>query len=94
LTDPATGKGSSDYAPFRDAGIPYAYFQAANWNLGNKKGSTQVDVRFGEKGVIRHTQYDTLEYLDTNFPGRVDEHLNLFISVLYNLLTQFEAPIR
>jgi hypothetical protein len=94
LTDPATGKGSSDYAPFQDAGIPYAYFQAANWNLGNKKGSTQVDVRFGEKGVIRHTQYDTLEYLDTNFPGRVDDRLNLFISVLYNLLIQFEAPIR
>jgi alkaline phosphatase isozyme conversion protein len=94
LTDPASGMGTSDYAPFRDAGIPFAYFQAANWNLGDKKGSTQVDVRFGDHGVIRHTQYDTLEYLDTNFPGRVDARLNLFISILYNLLTQFEAPVR
>jgi hypothetical protein len=93
LTDPASGKGSSDYAPFRDAGIPFAYFQTANWNIGDKKGSTQVDTRFGEKGVIRQTQYDTLEYLDEKFPGRVDEHLNLFISILFNLLTQFEVPI-
>jgi alkaline phosphatase isozyme conversion protein len=94
LTDPASGKGTSDYAPFRDAGIPYAYFQSSNWNLGDKKGSTQVDVRFGENGVIRHTKYDTLEYLDTNFPGRVDSRLNLFITIIFNLLTQFEAPKR
>jgi hypothetical protein len=94
LTDPASGKGSSDYAPFRDAGIPYAYFQTANWDLGDKKGSTQVDARFGDNGVIRHTKYDTLAYLDETFPGRVDGHLNLFISILYNLLTQFEAPVR
>ena len=94
LTDPASGKGSSDYAAFRDAGIPYALFQTTNWGLGDRKGSTQVDTRYGEHGVIRHTQYDTLAYLDTTFPGRVDEHLNLFISILYNLLTQFEAPLR
>ena len=93
LTDPASGKGSSDYAPFRDAGIPFAYFQATDWNLGDKKGSTQVDSRYGENGVIRNTKYDTLAYLDATFPGRVDDHLNLFISVLYSLLTQFEASI-
>ena len=94
LTDPATGKGSSDYAPFKDAGIPYAYFQTTNWTLGDQKGRTQVDPSYGEKGVIRNTQYDTLTYLDTTFLGRVDEHLNLFISILYNLLTQFEAPVK
>lgn len=88
------GKGSSDYAPFRDAGIPYAYFQAANWNLGDKKGSEQVDTRFGDHGVIRQTKFDTLAYLDDNFPGRVDERLNLFISIVFNLLTQYEAPIK
>ena len=92
LTDPATGKGSSDYAPFKDAGIPFAFFQSTNWTLGDQKGHAQVDPRFGEQGVIRHTKFDTLEYLDTTFPGRVDEHLNLFISVLFNLLTQYEAP--
>jgi Zn-dependent M28 family amino/carboxypeptidase len=94
LTDPKTGKGASDYAAFRDAGIPYAYFEATNWTLGDKKGHTQVDLRYGDHGVIRQTKYDTLDYLDTTFPGRVDQHLNLFISVLYNILIQFEVPFR
>jgi Zn-dependent M28 family amino/carboxypeptidase len=94
LTDPASGKGFSDYAPFRDAGIPYAYFQATDWNLGDKKGSTQVDPSYGDHGVIRNTKYDTLAYLDATFPGRVDDHLNLFISILYAVLTQYEAPVQ
>jgi alkaline phosphatase isozyme conversion protein len=94
LTNPENGKGSSDYAAFRDAGIPYAYFTTANWNLGDKKGQTQVDPRYGENGIIRHTKNDTLAYLDATFPGRVDAHLNLFISVLYNLLIHYEAQIR
>jgi alkaline phosphatase isozyme conversion protein len=93
LVDAGTGKGSSDYAPFRDAGIPYAYFQSSNWTLGDKKGKTQVDVSLGEHGVIRNTKYDTLEYLDATFPGRVDQRLDLFISILYNLLKHYEAPI-
>jgi alkaline phosphatase isozyme conversion protein len=94
LTDPKTGKGTSDYAPFRDAGIPYAYFQSTDWALGDKKGHTQVDPRYGDNGVIRHTKYDSLDYLDTTFPGRVDQHLDLFVSVLSNLLIQYEAPIQ
>jgi Zn-dependent M28 family amino/carboxypeptidase len=93
LTYPDTnGIGSSDYAPFQAVGIPYVYFDTTNWTLGDKKGTTQVDARYGENGVIRHTKYDTLTYLDATFPGRVDQHLNLFISVLYNLLMQYEAP--
>ena len=94
LADPASGKGSSDYAAFRDAGIPFAYFQTTNWTIGDKKGSTQVDPRFGEHGVIRNTKYDTLAYLDASFPGRVDNHLNLIISVLNAFLTQYEAPVQ
>ena len=90
FSNPANGIGSSDFAPFQAAGIPYAYFNTTNWTLGDKKGSTQVDPRYGENGVIRNTKYDTLTYLDATFPGRVDQHLNLFISVLYNLLTQYE----
>ena len=93
LTDPKTGKGSSDYAAFRDAGIPFAYFQSTDWSLGDKKGQTQVDPRYGDNGVIRRTKYDTLDYLDKTFPGRVDQRLDLFVSVLYNLLIQFEVPI-
>jgi hypothetical protein len=94
LTNPANSKGVSDFAAFRDAGIPYAYFSSADWTLGNKKGQTQVDTSLGENGVIRQTKYDSLAYLDATFPGRVDQHLNLFISIIYNFLTQYEAPIK
>ncbi len=94
LTDPKTGMGVSAYTPFRDVGIPYAFFESANWNLGSKDGKTQVDVRYGDKGVISGTKFDTIEYLDTNFPGRVDDHLNIFVSVLYNLLTQYQVPLQ
>jgi alkaline phosphatase isozyme conversion protein len=94
LNDPATGKGASDYSAFRDVGIPYAYFHSTDWNLGSKNGKTQVDASFGDHGVIRNTKYDTLEYLDQNFPGRVDEKLNLYVSILYSLLTQFEMTLQ
>jgi len=86
------GNGTSDYAAFHDAGIPFLYFEATNWSLGDQDGYTQVDPQFGDHGKIWHTRYDTLEYLDTTFPGRVDQHLDLFVNVLYNILTQYEAP--
>jgi len=92
LTYPDKGIGSSDYVPFQAAGIPYVYFNSTDWTLGDKKGTTQVDAKYGESGVIRNTKYDTLEFLDASFPGRVNQRLDLFISVLYNLLTQYESP--
>jgi alkaline phosphatase isozyme conversion protein len=88
------GSGVSDYAAFRDAGIPFVYFEATNWTLGDQDGYTQVDPQYGDKGKIWHTGYDTLEYLDTNFPGRVDQHLGLFVTVLYNILTQYEGSVQ
>ena len=93
LTFPDTkGIGSSDYAPFQAVGIPFIYFNSTDWSLGDKKGTTQVDTKYGEDGVIRHTRFDTLSYLDSNFPGRVDQRLNMYIAVVSNLLTQYEAP--
>jgi len=91
LTDPEDGSGSSDYAAFQEAGIPFVYFEATNWSLGDQDGYTQVDPQYGWEGEIRHTEYDTLEYFEATFPGRVEQRLNLFVTVLYNILTQFEA---
>ncbi len=88
LTD-EDGYGTSDHFPFQRIGIPYAYFEATNWDLGDEDGYTQVDPRYGENGYIWHTQYDNLDYLDKTFPGRVDEHLNLFVSVLQAILTGY-----
>ena len=92
LAYPDKGIGSSDYVPFQAVGIPYIYFNSTDWGLGDKNGATQVDAKYGENGVIRHTKYDTLDYLNASFPGRVEQRLDVFISVLYNLLTQYEAP--
>ncbi len=94
LSDPKTGKGASDYYAFQAIGIPYVFFQAADWTLGEKNGVTQVDPRYGDNGVISGTKFDTLDYLDTNFPGRVDKHLDLYISALYHFLTEYQAPLQ
>ncbi len=59
-------------------------------DFSEQDGYTQVDLKKGEKGEIWHTQYDTLEYLDKTFPGRVDEHLNAFSVLLYDVLTQYK----
>ena len=81
----------SDHAPFKAAGIPYTYLEATNWTLGNKDGYTQVSTKYGEGGEIWHTEYDTLEYINTTFPGRVQDRLHLFVTVLQAILTEYEA---
>ena len=82
----------TDYSPFQAAGIPFVFFESTDWNLGNKDGLTPVDPDYGEQGRIQHTLYDSINYIDTNFPGRIDRHLNLYVTLLYDALTQFQAP--
>lgn len=81
----------SDHAPFKNAGIPYAYFESTNWTLGEKDGYTQVSPEYGENGEIWHTQYDTLEYIEGTFPGRMQERLNLYVTLLEAILTTFDG---
>lgn len=78
----------ADYDAFEKAEIPFAYFEATNWDL-SPDAMTQVDPGFGVDGAIRHTQYDTIEYIDETFPGRINEHLNVFVTLLFDLLTQY-----
>jgi hypothetical protein len=80
----------SDHAPFKEAGIPYTYLESTNWTLGDQDGYTQVDPQYGEDGEIWHTKYDTLEYIDATFPGRVQERLALYVKILEAILTQFK----
>jgi len=80
----------SDHAPFWHAGIPYVYFEATNWTLGDLDGYTQVNLKYGEAGEVWHTQYDTIDYINTTFPGRMDEHLNLFSTLLVKILTEYQ----
>lgn len=79
----------SDHAPFKNAGIQYAYFESTNWTLGDKDGYTQVDPKYGVDGEIWHTEYDTLEYINETFPGRVQARLSLFVTVLEAILTEY-----
>jgi alkaline phosphatase isozyme conversion protein len=79
----------SDYAPFEHAGVPFVYFEATNWKLGNQDGYTQVDPKYGVKGEIWHTEFDNLGYIEQAFPGRIGDHLQLFAALLYEALTRY-----
>ncbi|MEW5941256.1 MAG: M20/M25/M40 family metallo-hydrolase [Chloroflexota bacterium] len=79
----------ADYGAFWDRGIPYIYFEATNWDLGDKDGYTQVDPKYGDEGEIWDTEFDTLVYIDATFPGRVDEHLRLFASALFAVCAEY-----
>ena len=83
----------ADYGPFQEAGIPFAYFEATNWDL-SAGGMVQVDRTLGQRGYIRHTKYDTVAYIDTTFPHRIDEHFEVCIALLYDVLTQWQSGAR
>jgi len=67
-------------------GIPFAYFEATNWNIGDKDGYKQTK----EHGRIFHTKKDTLEFLNEQFPGRIEERLSTFVQVLTYVLVSIE----
>ncbi|WP_415639847.1 M28 family peptidase [Paenibacillus lupini] len=70
---------ASDHVAFKYAGIPYGYLEATNWELGEMDGYTQTE----KDGEIWHTPKDTIDYIDTNYPGRIEEHLGSFTRLLY-----------
>jgi len=82
----------SDYDVFQKAGIPFVYFESTNWNLGQKDGMTQVDPGLAEAGVVRHTQFDTVDAITELFPGRIEQQFNLYVTLLYKTLTEFQYP--
>lgn len=77
-------------APFVKVGIPYGYFEATNWEIGELDGYTQTE----KDGEIWHTEKDTISYIEENYPGRIDEHLNTFSQVLSNLLKHMNPPCK
>lgn len=72
----------SDHAPFVEKGIPYGYFEATNWELGDLDGYTQTEI----DGEIWHTKKDTISYIEEKYPGRMKDHLSTFSQVLTDLL--------
>ncbi len=78
----------SDHASFKGSGIPYAYFEATNWEIGDLDGYLQTV----KHGAIWHTDKDTLAFLEAEFPGRIAFQLKSFITVLRELLFRLDPP--
>jgi acetylornithine deacetylase/succinyl-diaminopimelate desuccinylase-like protein len=79
----------SDHAPFKQAGVSYAYLESTNWSLGDKDGYTQTSPNIGNQGQIWHSSFDSIPFIEETFPGRLDQRLRLFTSVLFHILTGF-----
>ena len=85
--------GGSDQAPFAIRGIPYIYFEAANWWAEGTDPSTAYmgynetyDESMGVGGQFMNTDYDTLEELNRYFPGRLEHHYRMYSPLLSSLL--------
>ncbi len=78
----------SDHVGFKGKGIPYAYFESTNWEIGDLDGYTQT-VKHED---IWHTEKDTLEFIETEFPGRIEEQLYAFTEVVTELLLTIDPP--
>jgi len=78
----------SDHVAFRKAGIPYLYFEATNWLLGDKDGYLNT-VKDKE---IWHSRKDTLSYIEQRYPGRMQKQLDEEFTALATFLTEYELP--
>ncbi|MGD6796069.1 M20/M25/M40 family metallo-hydrolase [Metabacillus indicus] len=78
----------SDHAPFDKLGIPFAYFESTNWEIGDLDGYEQTE----EYGGIWHTENDTLTFIEEAFPGRTEERLSSYSKVLTELLKHMNNP--
>ncbi|KKK33578.1 peptidase M28 [Mesobacillus campisalis] len=72
----------SDHAPFNSLGIPFAYFESTNWEIDDMDGYTQTE----KHGGVWHTKNDTLAFIESEYPGRIQERLSTYSQVLTELL--------
>ncbi|MBF0236422.1 MAG: M28 family peptidase [SAR324 cluster bacterium] len=78
----------SDHAPFHEVGIPYGVIEATNWDIGEKDGYTQTV----EQGTLWHTSKDSLTFIESAFPRRIEQQLETVISLVTHLLINLELP--
>lgn len=83
----------SDHAPFKNLGLPYLYFESTNWDLQYEDGSYSEGEQETEEYPIMHTESDNLSFLHENFPGRIEDRLYTYTTLLSNLLVQINPPI-
>jgi Zn-dependent M28 family amino/carboxypeptidase len=82
---PSTGYWS-DHVAFIDLGIPYLYLEATNWEIGEYDGYEET----ANFGPLMNTENDYLEKIESLFPGRAEEHLKTFATLMEALLGQEE----
>ena len=75
----------SDHVVFAKNGIPYLYFEATNWLLGDKDGY----INSAKYGEIWHSKKDTISYIEQQFPGRMEAQLEAEYTVLIDFLTTY-----
>jgi hypothetical protein len=78
----------SDHVAFRKAGIPYLYFEATNWLLGDHDGYQNT----AKDREIWHSKKDTLSYIEQRYPGRLEDQLDQEFTALTAFLTEYEIP--
>ncbi len=77
----------SDHAAFKEAGIPFAYFESTNWEIGALDGYTQTR----EHGSIWHNPLkDNMSFIQSEFPGRMKEHLQSYSHILTELVQRIQ----
>jgi alkaline phosphatase isozyme conversion protein len=80
----------SDQEVFDKAGIPVLSVEATNWSLGNKDGYQQraVSPHFPQGMSWHRPQYDNLQYLERNLPGRIDKRSRESVQILLPLIKE------
>ncbi len=78
----------SDHAPFRMQGIPYAYFESTNWEIGDLDGYVQTV----DHGEIWHTENDTATFFGAEYPGRVEAQMTTVVDTVNDLLMNIDPP--
>lgn len=94
---PSTGYWG-DHIAFEEAGIQYIYFEATNWYAKGDGGNDAYTDYFdtdnrtiGKDGMFMNTEYDTLDSLNTYFPGRALQHFSLYSTILTKVLQEPES---
>jgi len=80
----------SDHAPFKKIGLPFLYFESTNWEDTEGLDGSIETVEHGE---IMHTVRDNLDFMHENFPGRVEDRLYTYTTLLSNLLVEIIPPV-
>lgn len=83
----------SDHAPFKNMGLPYLYFESTNWDLQYEDGGYSEGEQETEEYEIMHTERDNLSFLHENFPGRIEDRLYTYTTLLSNLLVEINPPV-